>query len=154
MEQHYSIGFAIKGIEQMMKRSVGHFAKRSGVPDVTPMHCFVLHYLNRNADHDIYQKELEHALHLTRSSITGIMKELEHEGFIKRESVPTDARLKKIILLPAGQEINRKMKTAIEESEQRIDAALTPDEKKQFLSYCDKIRTTLEQYEDNKEDNE
>jgi DNA-binding MarR family transcriptional regulator len=82
------------------------------------------------------------------------MKELEHEGFIKRESVPTDARLKKIILLPAGQEINRKMKTAIEESEQRIDAALTPDEKKHFLSYCDKIRTTLEQYEDNKEDNE
>lgn len=153
-ERRRYIGFAVKGLQQLIRRRISACAMEQGIREITPMHCFVLHYLSQNTDHDVYQRELERSLHVTRSGITAIVQDLEKLGYIRRESVPADARLKKLILLPAGEQINDKMKNAIDEAERSIDSALTDSEKGQFLSYCDKIRTALEQYPETKEDSD
>lgn len=48
-------------------------------------------------DREIYQKDVEEKFHIRRSTATGILKLMEKNGFIHRESVERDARLKKIM---------------------------------------------------------
>ena len=45
----------------------------------------------------MYQKDIEEEFRIRKSTVTGILKLLEKNGFIRRESVPQDARLKRIV---------------------------------------------------------
>lgn len=145
------IGFAVKGLNHLIQRKVNHFARRYGLDDITITHSFILHFLRMNEDHDVFQKDLESNFHITRSAITNIVQFLERRGYIRREAVPEDARLKKIVLTDQGIELDDKMKHSILEAEQYIDSALTAEEKECFLFYCQKIRQKLEDFPDNKE---
>lgn len=56
----------------------------------------VLHFiLAQNCD--LFQKDIEEEFKLRPSSATGILQLMEKNGYIKRVSMPHDARLKKII---------------------------------------------------------
>lgn len=78
-------------------------------PDQTAVsHGWVVGYLYRHSGEDIYQKDLEKAFHMAPSSITALVKNLEKSGFIKRESVESDARLKRIVLTEKGNKFQEK----------------------------------------------
>ena len=46
---------------------------------------------------DIYQKDVEKEFQIRRSTATGTLQILEKNGFIRREPVKQDARLKKLV---------------------------------------------------------
>ena len=48
-------------------------------------------------DQEIYQKYVEEKFHIRRSTATGILKLMEKNGLIFRESVERDGRLKRIV---------------------------------------------------------
>lgn len=56
----------------------------------------VLHFVLAQKE-DIFQKDIEEEYSLRPSSATELLKQMEKNGLIKRESVPYDGRLKKII---------------------------------------------------------
>lgn len=39
----------------------------------------------------MFQKDIEEAFNITRSSVTGVVKLMEQKGYIRRESVAGDA---------------------------------------------------------------
>ena len=53
--------------------------------------------LLRTLHTDVYQKDIEEEFRIRKSTVTGILKLLEKNGFIRRESVQKDARLKRIV---------------------------------------------------------
>lgn len=58
----------------------------------------VLNYiLLATMEQEIYQRDVEEKFHIRRSTATGILKLMEKNGFIYRESVERDGRLKKIM---------------------------------------------------------
>ena len=74
---------------------------------VTVMHGWIIGYLYDHPDQDIYQKDIETAFHITRSTVTNIVKLMEKKGYIQRVSVEKDARLKKLILTEKAKQIQR-----------------------------------------------
>ena len=54
------------------------------------------------SDRDIFQKDVEDAFHINRSSVTSAVKLMEKKGYITRQPVSTDARLKKLKLTDEG----------------------------------------------------
>ena len=79
----------------MMSRNLMAAARERGVDELTAMHGWILGYLCRNEHKDIFQKDIEAEFKICRSTVTNILKLMEKKGYIKRESVPYDARLKK-----------------------------------------------------------
>lgn len=65
----------------------------------------VMFYLVKNQDRDIFQKDMEEEFGIRRSSVSAILTHLEKKGFIIRESVLYDARLKKISLTQKGKQM-------------------------------------------------
>ena len=65
---------------------------------LTPMQKHILKFILLETMHrDLYQKDVEEEFKIRRSTTTGILQLMEKNGFIYRESVAKDARLKRII---------------------------------------------------------
>ena len=58
---------------------------------------------------------------VNRSTVTSIVKLMEKKGYIERENVPGDARLKKLILTPLGEEMHFKTKQTLDSRNYRSE---------------------------------
>ena len=102
MERDIAIGRIIGILSNQIKRQFDSSASKTGVTGVQGR---VLHYLlGQPREQEIFQKDLEEEFNLRRSSATGILQLMEKNGYIERVPVEYDARLKKIVVLPKGQD--------------------------------------------------
>ena len=69
---------------------------------------------------------------------------MEKNGIITRESVPYDARLKKITLTEKAVKIHKKATENIETFEKTIRRGITDKELATFYNVADKIKKNLE----------
>jgi len=69
--------------------------------DITGKQGSVLHFLLMRAGKQaVYQRDIEKQFGIRRSSVTSLLQKLEDNGYITREAVENDARLKLIVLTP------------------------------------------------------
>ena len=74
--------------------------------DLTTMQKHVLKFILLETMHrDLYQKDIEEEFQIRKPTVTGILKLMEKHGYIYRESVEKDARLKKIVPTPKAEEL-------------------------------------------------
>ena len=92
------LGRQIKVLNHAFGRRIREESSARGLDELTIMHGRILGYLKYNQDRDVFQKDIEEAFNITRSSVTGVVKLMEQKGYIRRESVAGDARLKKLCL--------------------------------------------------------
>ncbi len=140
----YSIGHEIKAINHVMQRKMLASATDKGIDKVTVMHGWIIGYLFENKDKDVYQKDIESKFAISRSTVTNILKLMEKKGYIRRISVDSDARLKKLILTDKGAEINSVLTQTIADNETRFNSVLTDEERKTFIYLIRKLRNGLE----------
>ena len=141
-------------------RILSHQLKRSQKPvkameenGLTSMQKHVLKYILLETLHrDIYQKNLEEEFQIRKSTASGILKLMEKNGFIYRESVKEDARLKRILPTKKAEAIRPDILKHIQEVEARMTKGI-PDED---LLLCKKVlcqmcRNLAENNRENKE---
>ena len=119
------LGPRIKFLYHAFNRKFMETARANGVEELTSMHGRILGYLYWSRPKDVYQKDIEEHFNITRSSVAGIVKLMEQKGYILRQSVQGDARLKKLSLTDLGTR------------------GLSPEQVETFLSLCDAIQTNL-----------
>ncbi len=88
---------------------------------------------------DIYQRDIEDVFEIRRSTATGILQLLERDGYIERVSVPTDARLKKIVLTDKAKELQTLVVQETERAEQMLKTGLSEDEVNAYIRLTDRI---------------
>ena len=96
------LGPRIKFLYHAFNRKFMETARANGVEELTSMHGRILGYLYWSRPKDVYQKDIEEHFNITRSSVSGIVKLMEQKGYILRQSVQGDARLKKLSLTDLG----------------------------------------------------
>ena len=88
--------------EQPDLRKINQFHRENNVDNVTPMHDWIMSYLYWHKNEAVYQRDIEREFSITRSTVTNILQLMERKGYIERQSVPQDARLKRLILTEEG----------------------------------------------------
>lgn len=89
------VGRLINKISHQLKRQMCFHQEES---ELTNMQKRVLHYiLFRSLKEEIYQRDIEKEFQIRRSTATGILQLLEKNGFVSRETVEWDARLKRLV---------------------------------------------------------
>ena len=94
-ERH--LGFEIRTLNNCVKRYV-HSTRPPEFEESTGVHGWAIRYFYENRDKDIFQRDFEARFSIRRSTATNMLKLMEKNGLITRESVSYDARLKKIVL--------------------------------------------------------
>ena len=134
------IGHELRTLDNMMSRNLMAAARERGVDELTAMHGWILGYLCRNEHKDIFQKDIEAEFKICRSTVTNILKLMEKKGYIKRESVPYDARLKKLVLTQKALNQRERIREAIRNMEALLAKGLTQQELDDFHRIMDKMK--------------
>ena len=91
------MGRIIHMLSHQMKRNCNNVDSAITNDDLTVMQKHVLKFVLLESLHrDLYQKDIEEEFQIRKSTVTGILKLMESHGYIRRESVKRDARLKRI----------------------------------------------------------
>lgn len=135
-------GKYLKHIMNHMIRKIDHKVSQDGL---TTVQGRVIGYLAKKerVGEVVFQRDVEEEFHIRRSSVTSIIQGLEKNGYITRESVAQDARLKKIILTDKGRKINQSVRETILSEEEKILQVLTSEEKEQFFYLIQKLEKGL-----------
>lgn len=137
------IGAEVKALSHAFRRQFSESLRQSGAEDLSAMQGHIIGYLYYCQDRDVFQRDIEETFNITRSSVTGIVKLMEEKGYLTRQSVQGDARLKKLTLTPKGLEHHQRAMAAIEQVEDDAVRGFTPEEIDLFHTLCARIRTNL-----------
>lgn len=143
---HRKVGHAIRVMESSFKRRFMQDGIEAGLDEVTIVHGWILGYLHcneRTEKKEIYQKTIESEFSMGRSTVTTVVQLLEKKGYIMREAVPWDARLKKIVLTDLGRETAIKSKRTLDKIEECMLWNISPEELECFYGVADKIAENL-----------
>ena len=85
--------------DKMNRKMQRHFSSYFSDYQLTSIQGIVLHYIIVEKDRgDIFPKDLEEFLGIKGSSVTSLINNLEQGGYLRRESLESDGRYKKLVL--------------------------------------------------------
>ena len=113
---------------------------------ITGVQSRIMHYiLVKCAEGPVFQRGVEKAFDMSRSTTTGILQLMEKNGLILRESVASDARLKSLIPTEKAVDLDAQIGRSLCQSEQRLTAGLTAEQLAQFLETVERMSANLEE---------
>ena len=134
------IGAEIGMLHNLLRRQMACMTeKTANAANVTGMQAMIVHHLIiHEKQGDIFQKDLENAFQMRRSTATGILQLMEHDG-----------RLKRLVLTEQARAMDEYITERMPQMEQLLRQGITEDELKGWFAVCEKIRSNLEQYQCN-----
>lgn len=143
MKKERHLAFEIRTLNNYVKRYFEQ-NKPEEFKQSTGVHGWAIRYFYDNLDKDIFQRDFEARFSIRRSTATNMLKLMEKNGLITRESVTYDARLKKIVLTKKAIDIHKKAIKNIEKIENTLKKGITEEELNAFYGVVDKIKANLE----------
>ena len=133
----------IRRVDNLIFRRINQFARANGVEQATPMHGWIIEYLYRHRDEPVFQRDIEREFSITRSTVTNILQLMERKGYIRRLSVPQDARLKQLVLTEEGIRFHEKTMLSFHQTDDYVAGLLTEEENAELLRLLNKLREAL-----------
>lgn len=143
-ERCRAIGFQIKSVNNLIQRNLYVRFERAGLTELVGMQGPIIGYIyEKSIGGAVFQKDIEQAFDVRRSTATVMLQSLEQKGYIERKPVEHDARMKKIVLTDKAIEQNMKILQQIDAFNDELEQGLTDREKEIFTGILDKIKDNL-----------
>ena len=133
----------LRRVDNLIFRRLNQFSRANGVEQTTPMHGWIIEYLYRHRDEPVFQRDIEREFSITRSTVTNILQLMERKGYIRRQSVPQDARLKQLVLTEEGIRLHEKTLLSFHQTDDYVAGLLTEEENAELLRLLNKLREAL-----------
>ena len=85
--------------DKLNRRMLRYFSSFFTDTQITSIQGLILHYIIVESEaRDIFPKDIEEFLEIKGSSVTSLISNLERNGYLRRESLDSDRRYKKLVL--------------------------------------------------------
>lgn len=148
--ENRKFGFELVTLGHLMKRErdrTNDEIKRRVLGDDNNVMCTdlgIIGFLAENNNREVYQKDIEQHFSLTAPSVSNKLRGLEKKELINRAYSKVDTRLKQVLMTDKARDIDVRMRTEIENFENRINNLLTDVEKEQLAIIVDKLKNEFE----------
>ncbi len=145
MEKTFRLGGEIRCVSNLIKRKIDSDPIFSEQNKVTGTHGYMLGFLchKSNSNEPVYQKDLEQAFSIRRSTVTEILNTMESNGLIIRENSNIDKRLKKLTVTERGYQTHKLIVSRLNALDDELRNLLTKDELNAFISGLEKLKNNL-----------
>ena len=143
MENRREVTFAVRKLVNMIRRMAETGMGQDG--QIAPMQGRVIGFTKHHATENVYQRDLEQEFQIRRSTATAILQSMEKNGLIRREPVPQDARLKKLVLTERAIAFNDRFMREMAHAEAVITQGVTQEELDMFFRVVAKFENNLNQ---------
>jgi DNA-binding MarR family transcriptional regulator len=138
MDENFDCSRKILVIGNKIKRFLDASFARIGL---TGPHGAMLYFIYTQSKHrDIFQRDVEAVFCIRRSSVTSALNGLEQSGFIRRDNVEDDGRLKKLTLTNKAVKISKHIAEVYDE----INKMLIKNLKKQDVENLDMLLAKID----------
>lgn len=134
---------AIRRLNLMLARNLEAYLKEVGLDEMPMGHGWCMRYLYENQGKEIFQKDIEKQFGLCRSSVTSTIQIMEKNGYLRREAVEQDARLKKVVLTEKGLHVHETIVSMIDQINEKTVEGITDEELEVFFCVIDKLEKNL-----------
>ena len=136
--------YKIKELDKAILRNVRlpdmEFADKFQISNnSTPTQMKVLGYMIDNYGKEIYQKDLEEKLDLSRATISDVLKRMENNGLITRLQNENDVRSKRIILSDGANKVFEKGIERIDYIEKKAIKDISQGDLEVFIKVINKM---------------
>ena len=142
-EEH--IGMELKRLDNEIHSRMAVFRAESGADDFTIMQSWIIGFLYKKRDQEIFQKDIEAEFSIAHSTATGILQLMEKKGYIRRENLPRDARLKRLTLTEKGIMLQESIIHNIDWMEEKLREGISREDMDTFFRVIRKMRLNVEQ---------
>lgn len=116
--------------------------------NVTFAQLKVIAYVSRNSKNGpVYQRDLEEAFGVRRSSVSGILGTMENSGILLREGSTEDARVKIVTLTEKGKRLDEELISFIHNLESDLLCDFEENEKEILQGFLFRILRNLDEIE-------
>lgn len=140
-----SIGHEIKTLSNLIKREMSSSCDFEQAQGVTGVQGRIIGYLYHHGDQEIFQRDVEQAFQIRRSTVTGILQLMEKEGLICRQSVERDGRLKRLVLTDKAVEVSCHIEEHLDAVDAKVIQGISEEEMEIFYSLVDRMKKNLEE---------
>lgn len=113
---------------------------------ITGTNIRIIRFLAEHSDRDIFQKDLEDEFSVRRSTVSKVLALMDDKGLILRQTVASDARLKKLVLTERGWEIFRITTDAAIATEDQLVAGISEEEQELLLNLLQRMNRNLDEW--------
>lgn len=144
-EQNEYIGFRFKMIHNLIRRSLNLRFAETEIAELGGMQGAVVGYIyDASLQTDVFQKDIEKAFDIRRSTATVMLQHLEQKGYLVRQPVDYDARLKKVVLTDKAIRQNFAIRREIDRFHEELEEGITKEEKEELFRILEKVKNNLE----------
>ena len=136
MYEDRKIGRDIHIVSNKIRRKMDNETQRF---DLTPAQFHFLMFIIES-DGEVFQRDIEIAFNLRRSTVSKILALLESRGIVTRENVKSDGRLKKITITKYGYEQVNAVKETFDEFDRYLKGSIDSKDLEVFYKVLDKLR--------------
>ena len=137
------IGIDLRCLSNLTLRFMENKANKKYVDNITGTNGWIIGYISDHRDRDVFQRDLEEEFSITRSTSSKVVNLMVKKGLIVRESVPQDARLKKLVLTGKALDIAKLMEQDGENLEKTLRKGFSEEEIETLHSYLVRVKKNL-----------
>ena len=143
MERSKRTGKYILEIAHLMKNNLD---ASFGDTDINGLQARILGMIERNHNNgkDTYQKDIEAEFKIRRSSVSSVLDTMEKNGYIVRQAVEHDARLKKIVMTEKAGQVGIRHRQVIDSFEKNIIKDMSAQEVETLKKLLGKVLENVE----------
>ena len=138
------IGMEIGKTSNLLKRNFSNTSIRRQLEEATGKNGWIIVFLAEHQNQDIFQRDIERIFSIRRSTVSNILKLMEKKGFIRREPVENDGRLKRLVLTKQAMDIYNLLMDQLTEKELILRRNISDEELETFFSILTKIQNNIE----------
>ena len=133
------IGMEVRALSKYIGRYLNNIQSQY---DITGPQGLILMYIYQT-DEDVYQRDIEKFFNIRRSTATGLITSLEEKEYIIKESVMSDARLKKLVLTKKAKNAVSLVDTQVVQLEEKMLQGISEEEIQTFRKIIAKMTKNL-----------
>ena len=138
-------GAWINLLSRMVKKRLNTTLQGLGITAIQSRVIFYI--LDHYQQQPVFQRDIESAFQLSRSTATGILQQLEKKGILRRESVASDARLKSLVPTEQAAELGCQVRACLRQTEQVLTRGLSDGQVQLFRETLAAMADNLQQAE-------
>lgn len=140
------IGQEIKILQTLIHKAFSRYMVEPGDEKVGGTNGWIIGYLDNHRDVNVYQKDIEKKFGISRSAASKAVNGLVDVGLVRRERVPDDARLKKLVLTEKAEKILCEMHKTFLTLENELTRDFTEEEVQTLFSYLRRMQDNIRAY--------
>ena len=136
----------LRSLSHLIYRFIENLPNKKRVESMTGTNGCIIGYLAENSGRDVFQKDIEKAFGITRSTASKVINLMEQKGLVERQSVSCDARLKKIVLTEKSKAISHLMAEDMNLVDGILTDGFSAQEKEALYNYLERMKKNLKNY--------